>query len=570
MTHSAPSTLDRPDSVPDDGAPPARPPVTRRTVLAGVAGSLTLAACADLGIDPDMMGGASAGSEPAGGSTPGESSGDAPAGGGPAAPAPKPGVPVVSVLDDDEALHLLRRATFGPTAALVAKVNESGVNEWLAQQLSPDSIDDGACNEALSRYRMLDKSAQQIKDTDRDNGGEQQADKDLVEAAVVRAVCTERQLFEVMVEFWSNYFNIHTPSDDRWGRRTVSDREVYRPHALGRFADMLVSSAKDPAMLAYLNNEDSCFKDDPKTVQENYGRELLELHTVGVDGGYTEEDVKNSAYILTGWTVDKSKQFRYDAGCHFVGPVQVLDFSDPNGSADGGLAVGEAYLDYLAHHPATATYLCTRLARRFVSDEPSEALVASLAKVFADSDTEIVPVLQALFASDEFRSSVGQKTRRPLTDIVASARALGITVRPKPRKDKTRTLLDVAYDFGQGPLNHGPPDGYSDVATTWLSSARLLSSWNYHCDLVDGRYDDWLTAADEALGALVADDAATVGALADAVAERLLWQPVAPEIRAAIVDYTGKAADDPVGDDRADLVKRIALAVLNSPHHLQR
>lgn len=136
---------------------------------------------------------------------------------------------------------------------------------------------------------MLDRTARQINDTDRDQGGQQPADERLVEATVVRALCTERQLYEVMVEFWANHFSIHTPSGDRWGRRTVADREVYRPNALGRFADLLVASAKDSAMLRYLNNEDSCYRGDESAVQDNYGRELLELHTVGVDAARTAD-----------------------------------------------------------------------------------------------------------------------------------------------------------------------------------------------------------------------------------------------------------------------------------------
>lgn len=140
-------------------------------------------------------------------------------------------------------------------------------------------------------------------------------------------------------------------------------------------------------MLHYLNNEDSCYEGDEASVQENYGRELLELHTVSVDGGYTEEDVKNSALVLTGWTVDGDKVFRFDAGCHYVGTVSVLDFSHPNDSADGGLAVGEAYLGHLARHPATATYLATKLARRFVADEPPASLVDVLAATSISTTT---------------------------------------------------------------------------------------------------------------------------------------------------------------------------------------
>lgn len=577
MSNTGQQTLERPDPAGENAAGNTarttgrRAPLSRRGLLTGIASSVAVAACADIGsLDPSLLdpaAGDGATPAPSEGAT-GSETPSAP----PAPSTPPPGAPVEPVLADDQVLHLLRRATFGPTNAMVARVQDAGVAAWLDEQLAPDSIDDSACDQRLGRFSMLDKTARQIQDTERDQGGQQRADERLVEATVVRALSTERQLYEVMVEFWANHFSIHTPSGDQWGRRTVADREVYRPNALGRFADLLVASAKDPAMLSYLNNEDSCYEGDEATVQENYGRELLELHTVSVDGGYTEEDVKNSAFILTGWTVDGDKVFRYDAGCHFVGAVQVLDFSHPNDSADGGLAVGEAYLDHLAHHPATATYLATKLARRFVADEPPASLVDTLAAIYLDNDTAIVPVLRALFASDEFAGSIGQKTRRPLEDIVASARALSLAPRVQPNGDRPRSPVDVAYDLGHAPLNWGPPDGYPDVAAPWLSSARLLGSWNYHWDLLEGRYDDWLEAAGDAVEQLIdTADIATAGALVDALTTRLLWQEVRPEDRALLLEFAGLADGDPIPDGQlADLRVRIALAILNSPYHLQR
>ena len=468
-------------------------------------------------------------------------------------------------------MHVLRRTTFGPTATMVAAVRDGGVDAYLDAQLAPGDIDDSACEQLLSRYPALERSAREIHDTDEDQGGTFAADRALLQATVLRAVCSERQLLEVMAEFWANHFNVFTPSDDDWGRRTVADREVYRTHALGRFADLLEASAKDPAMLHYLNNEQSCFTGDPTSVQENYGRELLELHTVGVDGGYNEEDVKNSAYALTGWTVDGDKVFTFKADCHYVGEVKVMDFTAPNASAEGGQEVGEAYLDYLAHHPSTATYLATKLARRFVADTPSEALVSTLAETYLENDTEIAPVLRALFASEAFAESIGQKTRRPLEDVVATTRALGMTVLAEPRQGNARTLLDAAYDLGQAPLNWASPNGYPDVANVWLSSARLLGSWNYHWDLLEGRYDDWLTAAADALGELTSDQVTTVGELTDALIERLIWQQMRDADRQAVIEFTGKAEGDQLaGADEVDLRKRIVLAILNSPYHLQR
>ena len=535
-----------------------RPPVSRRTVLTGIAGSAALTACSDVG--PLLPGGGGDPSEPEPSENPSA----------PPPPGPSTGGPVEPVLADDQVLHMLRRTTFGPTAELVADVRERGVKAFLNEQLAPDGIDDSACDALLARYPTLGATAAEINQREEADGGKFQADRDMVQATVLRAVASKRQLFEVMVEFWTNHFNIFSPSDDDWGRRTVADREVYRAHALGRFSDLLLASAKDPAMLRYLNNELSCFTGEPSTVQENYGRELLELHTLGV-GNYTEEDVKNSAFILTGWRADDARQFRFDPGCHYTGPVQVLDFTHDNATQEGGLEVGEAFIDYLAHHELTAKFICTKLVRRFVADDPPKKLVNRLARVYLDKDTRIKPVLRALFASTAFRESIGQKTRRPLEDIVATARALGFGVLETPRSEFPRTLLDVAYELGQAPMNWAAPNGYPDVANVWLSSSRLLGSWNYHFDLLEGRHDDWLTPAADAVAAL-AEGGGTVGEVVDAVIRRLLWQRMRARDRRAVIEFTGRAVDEPAGegDELTTLVKRTALAVLNSPYHLQR
>ncbi|HSK97887.1 MAG TPA: DUF1800 domain-containing protein [Euzebyales bacterium] len=530
--------------------------MTRRTVLAGIAGSAALTACSDLPFPPG------------GGSGPSESPSAGPS--APPAPGPSTGGPVEPVLADDQVMHVLRRTTFGPTAELVDQVRDSGIAAYLDEQLNPDAIDDGACDALLARYPTLGATAAEINQREEADGGKFQADRDMVQATVVRAVASRRQLFEVMVEFWANHFSIFTPSDDDWGRRTVADREVYRAHALGRFSDLLVASAKDPAMLRYLNNEQSCFTGDPNTVQENYGRELLELHTLGV-GNYTEEDVKNSAFILTGWRADEARQFRFDPGCHFTGQVQVLDYTHENATQEGGLEVGEADLDYLAHHELTARFICTKLVRRFVADDPPRSLVNRLARIYLERDTRIKPVLRALFRSDAFREAIGQKTRRPLEDIVATTRALGFELLDAPRTEFPRTLLDVAYELGQAPMNWAPPNGYPDTANVWLSSSRLLGSWNFHWDLLEGRHDDWLSPAADAVAAL-AEGGGTVGEVVDALIARLLWQRMRKRDRRAVIELTGRAAGDAAGegDELTDLIKRATLAILNSPYHLQR
>ena len=195
---------------------------------------------------------------------------------------------------------------------------------------------------------------------------------DLGVATLARAAWSERQLFEVMVDFWSNHLNVTNPSSDVWYCRHDWDRTVIRAHALGRFEDMLVASTQHPAMLLYLNNAESN-KDLPN---ENYGRELLELHTVSVDAGYSEDEMRNSVLVLTGFGLDwDTGEFHYNKDDHYVGPVQILGFSAKNGSAAKGYTVVLDYLRYLANHPMTATHIARKLCLRFVSDTPPDSLV---------------------------------------------------------------------------------------------------------------------------------------------------------------------------------------------------
>jgi len=215
---------------------------------------------------------------------------------------------------------------------------------------------------------------------------------------------------------------------------------------------------------------------------ENLGRELLELHTVSRAAGYTEDDVKSSARILTGYRVDLWNTWvaSYQPSSHWTGAVNVLGFSDPNTSSDGR-AVTKAYLDYLAHHPSTANRIARKLATRFVSDNPSESLVAHLATVYLANDTAIAPVLKALVASKEFLASSGKKTRTPEEDVIATYRALGVSVAP-PKTDDAAAVIMLwqAHAIGQGPFEWPRPDGRPDSAGAWSSVSRVLGSFEVH------------------------------------------------------------------------------------------
>ena len=212
------------------------------------------------------------------------------------------------------------------------------------------------------------------------------------------------------MDFWSNHLNVANPSDNVWWSRHDYDRTVIRRHALGKFSDMLTASATHPAMMTYLNNAEST-KDNPN---ENYGRELLELHTVGVDGGYTEDEMRTSALILTGlgvhWYDDVNDgTFNYNPDNHYTGHVKVLSWSSPNASAGNGLKVALDYVDYLAHTKSTARRIAYKLCERFLSDKPPAGLVDKMADTYRAHDTAIVPVLHELFGSKAFRQLEGRE-----------------------------------------------------------------------------------------------------------------------------------------------------------------
>jgi uncharacterized protein (DUF1800 family) len=465
-------------------------------------------------------------------------------------------------LTRDPVLHLLRRATFGPTDQDIATVRQIGIDAWIDQQLAPDKIPDPVADQALAVFPTVNLTIAQLNGMKDGNGFDPMAE--LGRATIARQMWSSRQLYEVMADFWANHLNIVNPLDDGQDSRGPYDRDVIRKFALGRYEDMLHASARHPAMLRYLNNADS----DRRNVNENYGREILELHTVGIDGGYTEKDVRNSAYILTGRTIDdRTGQFVYQSRRHWIGAVKVLGFTDANKSASAGLAMGDAYVKYLANHPATATVIARKLAVRFVNDSPPAGLVQRLAKTYLDSGTAIVPVLRMLFRSLEFWIATGLKTRRPLENVVATARVLGVA--PGARTAEAMdSLYDLSRDLGNAPMNWAAPNGYPDVAAAWTSANGMLTTWNSHRSLVSGQHRGLTYAKPEQL---VANRPPAVGAFVDALAARLLFQPMSATERQALMKYLGandatKVKDATLGGKLADL----APLVLDSIYHSLR
>ncbi|HYX40467.1 MAG TPA: DUF1800 domain-containing protein, partial [Pyrinomonadaceae bacterium] len=314
----------------------------------------------------------------------------------------------------------------------------------------------------------------------------QQLVTELQRAALLRAVYSERQLSELTVDFWENHFSIYAQKDaDRW-LLTSFDRDAIRPYALGRFRDLLGATAHSPAMLFYLDNWQSSVlrkypatKDKPARqvggINENYARELMELHTLGVDGGYTQRDVQEVARCFTGWTIRKPNEeglFVFNPAAHDNGEKVVLGQRIPAG---GGISDGERVLDILARHPSTARFIATKLARRFLSDDPPASVVKRAAEVFLKTDGSIRETLRAIITAPEFFAPTAYraKTRTPFEYAAAALRALGAET------NADRPVLDWIARMGQPVFGRVTPDGYPDRATQWLSTGALLTRINF-------------------------------------------------------------------------------------------
>jgi uncharacterized protein (DUF1800 family) len=464
-------------------------------------------------------------------------------------------------------LHLLRRATYGLTSKTTSKIKSIGRAAWLEKQLAPEHIDDGFVDGFIAdRFPRLAWSIKNV--VDNLPGGAWDVMDDLAFASVLRAAWSKRQLFEVMVDFWSNHLNITDPSSDVWANRHDYDRSVIRAHALGKFSDMLAASATHPAMMLYLNNAEST-KDAPN---ENYGRELLELHTLGVGGGYDETDMRNSAVLMTGFQIDwNTYGFRYNKWDHFVGPIDVAGFHSANGSASGGYAAGLAYVDYLAHHPSTATHIATKLVTRFVSDVPDPTLVSQLAQTYLDNDSAIKPLLRQLFSSPVFEASLGAKIRRPMEDVIATIRILGI----KPDAagvDGLEGLYWMIQGLGNAPMAWSPPNGYPDTADAWRSAGGALGRWNAHMSLAAHWWPDQLQLPD-LRSRFLSTVPSTYGAYVQSLATQLTFKKFSAEHVAAICALLGKTATDKLGRSDPAVKQRlpsVVALILDSPYFQMR
>jgi len=464
----------------------------------------------------------------------------------------------------DSARHALNRLAYGPRPGEVHRVAADGVMRWIDRQLSPRKIDDGPLAARERRFKILDydsgelariyvdaqrerrKQQRRQGDADRDSVGAQHAGPlpqrmdssqergrrlagAFQELAVVRAVLSERQLYEVMVDFWTNHFNVFLAKGaDRFLTPSYIEQTI-RPRALGKFADLLIATAESPAMLFYLDNWESvapgskspqamrlrarplfgarpmfggpplfdpgrdpmradslrrqALERAPKGINENYARELLELHTLGVDGGYTQQDVIQVARILTGWSVARPQQggdFEFHDWAHDYGEKVVIGVTFPAGH---GRDEGVRLLKLLANHPATMHHVSRRLCQRFVNDDPPDGCVDDAVTAWKRSDGDIREVLRAIFRSPDFWASenVRAKIKTPLEFVVSAARAVG------GDPDTTPRLAQVVARLGEPLYLHVAPDGYPEREDAWVNSGALLDRMNAAVVLAAGR-----------------------------------------------------------------------------------
>ncbi|HJY87942.1 MAG TPA: DUF1800 domain-containing protein [Candidatus Acidoferrales bacterium] len=466
----------------------------------------------------------------------------------------------IAELNEDEAIqHALNRLGYGPRPGDVDRVRKMGLEKWIELQLHPERIDDSGLSARLDQYSSLKMSPAVIlaeyptpemaakrlgisvdayrKKLDEmskmisANGGmgirgaedkrPQRVVDELAMAKLTRAIYSERQLYEQLVDFWFNHFNVFVYKDADLWLVGAYEREVIRPHVLGKFRELVEADAKSPAMLFYLDNWLSA---DPKSadrlkrlppssrpkppagvpgvdpkrgLNENYGRELLELHTVGVDGGYNQHDVFEVARSFTGWTIRNLRedpQFYFDERIHDPDPKRVMGKKIDA----GGMKDGEKVIDMLSWHPSTAKFISTKLARRFVSDNPPPELVTRMAKSFLKTEGDIRAVLENMIYSPEFwsRKAYLAKIKTPFELVASTARALDSDV------DLPMPLVQWIARIGEPLYQCLPPTGYPDRAEMWVNSGALLNRLNFAIAMATNR----IRGIRVELNALVGDD----------------------------------------------------------------
>ncbi|MEO6879158.1 MAG: DUF1800 domain-containing protein [Gemmatimonadaceae bacterium] len=484
-----------------------------------------------------------------------------------AAPAGQTG----ELLPDEQIQQVLNRLTFGARPGDADRVRSMGVDKWIDWQLQPNRIDDHATDDLMAKYPVLGmKTADIVRDYNavqqlqrqvkKADAGDTAADKkdtrrellaqnpqiaqaartaqqlvgDVQSAKLARAVTTNRQLDEVMVDFWENHFSVYAGKGQTRLFLTQYDRDVIRPNALGKFRDLLGAVAKSPAMLFFLDNWQSAADSTHPTLaqrntgrvrarrpgtgvfggqlppaararlqnatpeqrqqaiqrlqqqakrglNENYARELMELHTLGVDGGYTQKDVQEVARALTGWTFNRQTgEFVFNPAIHDAGAKTILG---KQFSAGHGEEEGEQVLDLIAREPATAHFITTKLARYFVADDPPKALVDRCANTFSQTDGDIRETVRCVITSPEFfsRAAYRAKVKTPFQVVTSALRAVDAL------PDTTPRTAQLVARLGEPIFGRQTPDGWPDRGDAWMNTGAILNRINFGLSLAAGQ-----------------------------------------------------------------------------------
>jgi uncharacterized protein (DUF1800 family) len=448
-------------------------------------------------------------------------------------------------LPDEQVQHVLNRLAFGGRPGDAAAIRAMGVDRWIQRQLHPEKIDDARSDSLVARFPALasDRAhmvsvfteAQQARnraqrqlaavgDTSVDRRDArmavamtdpglakaqrlvQRAVPELQAAILTRAVASERQLNEVMVSFWENHFSVFSGKGQQERLFLVEyDRDVIRPNALGKFRTLLGAVAHSPAMLFYLDNARSQADSAHPTLaemrlagrprlraqlarrprrglNENYARELLELHTLGVDGGYSQRDVIEVARALTGWTIaiGQGGGFVFRPEAHDAGEKLILGKKFPAGRGEDE---GEAVLDLVARHPATARFITAKLARQFISDDPPASVIDRCSAVFTRTDGDIRETLGCVITGPEFfsRAAYRAKVKTPFQVVASALRAIGAVPDATPRS------AQLVAQLGQPIFGHQTPEGWPDRAEAWMNTGAILNRINFGLTLAGGR-----------------------------------------------------------------------------------
>jgi len=596
------------------------------------------------------------------------------AGGGTAARAAE-GAPLT---EREKAAHALNRLGYGPRPGELNRVTALGVENWIRTQLEPAKIADPAAEAIVGKLTYIQKTAEELAEAYRaevrarnlaqkaraaaakaeeemnmappDNatmGGATMGDEvtgavkkknaarllanpgpteeelvvaqalgELHHAKLARAVFSERQLEQVLVDFWFNHFNVDARKQQVRAMVVSYEQDVIRPNIWGSFRDLLGATAKSPAMLVYLDNWRSSVAYEPgpreiamakkaqvenlgiapavvqtsrRGLNENYGRELMELHTLGVDAGYTQKDVQEVARAFTGWSLArKSGSFQFITSWHDQGAKTILGKTFPAG---GGQKDGEQVLDLLANHPATARHIAYKLCQRFVADAPPEDMVKRVAAAFTKSGGNLRATYSALFTDPKFFAPefYSVKTKSPFEFVASSLRASGadfVEVTGLPPRIPLRALEAGALlgrggdrlsrvnrktvtmhmiEMGQNNYGWGPPTGFPEDSSTWVSSGALVSRLNYALALTGGQVADARVHPGVMLGDKDADMAEEA---VDALSKNLFARPLSEATRRVVLGQSVGAV--PAGATPVADLPRVLALILGAPEFQRR